>query len=72
MRTTKKQYVRFRLAKQQLCTYITLFCTFFAVVVRLQRETVYFHVLWRTWTQDNRYSPLELAPEKFLNVGQIE
>ena len=33
-----------RLAKQQLCTCITLFCTFFqfAVTARLRRETAYF------------------------------
>ena len=34
----------FRLAKQQLCTCNTLFCTFFqfAVTARLRRETAYF------------------------------
>ena len=34
----------FRLAKQQLCTRNTLFCTFFqfAVTARLRRETAYF------------------------------
>ena len=30
---------RFRLAKQQLCTCITFFVHFFAVVARLQRES---------------------------------
>ena len=39
---------RFRLAKQQLCTCITYFCTFFAVVARQLRDTSYIHVLWRT------------------------
>ena len=32
-----------------------LFVYFFAVVARLQRETSYFHVSWRTWTQDNNF-----------------
>ena len=38
----------FRLAKQQLCTCITLFgIHFFAVVARLRRESAFFHVLSR-------------------------
>ena len=34
----------FRVAKQQLCTCITLFCSFFqfAITARLRRETAYF------------------------------
>ena len=61
----------FRLTKQQLYTCITFFVHFFAVVARLRRETSYFQVLWRTWTQDNnfhflylKYNPLEFNPRK--------
>ena len=32
-----------------------VFVHFFAVVARLQRETSYFHVLWRTRTQHNSF-----------------
>ena len=34
----------FILAKQQLCTCITLFCTFRAVTARQRGENAYFHV----------------------------
>ena len=34
-----KKAMLFRLAKQQLCTCITLFCTFLAFIPRLQRES---------------------------------
>ena len=47
------------------------FVSFFAVVARLLRKTSCFHVLWRTWTQDNnfhflslKYNPLEFNPRK--------
>ena len=62
---------RFRLAKQQLCMCNTLFGTFLCrhwkTVVR--RENAWFHVLWRTWTQDNDflfpwYSLLEFNSRK--------
>ena len=46
---------RFRLAKQQFYKCITLFVHFFAVAARLQRENAYFHVLSRTWTEDNNF-----------------
>ena len=36
---------KFRLAKQQLCTCITLFVHFLAVVARLRHETSQFHAL---------------------------
>ena len=49
----RKKRNRFRFTKQQLCRCITLFCTFFfAVIARLRRENAYFHVLWKTWTQE--------------------
>ena len=52
----RKKRNRFRLTKQQLCTCITLFCTFFfAVIARLRRENAYFHVLWKTWTQEKTF-----------------
>ena len=31
------------------------FVHFFAVTARLRHEDVYFHVLWRTWTQDHSF-----------------
>ena len=50
-----KKNSRFRWAKQQLCTCIKLFCTFFAVTARLGRENAQFHDLSRTGTQDNNF-----------------
>ena len=44
-----------RLAKQQLCTCITLFVYFLSVVARLQSESASFHVLSRTGTQNNNF-----------------
>ena len=41
--STAKKPIGFGSAKQQLCTCITLFCTFFPVVARLRRETSSFH-----------------------------
>ena len=31
------------------------FVHFFAVIARLRRENAWFHILWRTWTQDNTF-----------------
>ena len=71
----------FRLTKQQLYTCITFFVHFFAVVARLRRETSYFQVLWRTWTQDNNFHFLFLnfdtilwnsTPEKIAIICRIE
>ena len=31
------------------------FVHFFTVTARLRRNNAYFHVLWRTWTQDNEF-----------------
>ena len=75
----------FRLAKQNLCTCITLFCTFFAVVAWQQRETSYFHVLWGKWTltrqlfsfsfPELRCSPLEFNSRKirlFCRLNEME
>ena len=52
-RTAKRN--RFILAKQQLCTCLTLFCTFLCrhcAATTLQR-LISHDVLWRTLTQDN-------------------
>ena len=40
-----KKAVGLNKKKQQLCTCVTLFVHFFAVAVRLQRESAYFDVL---------------------------
>ena len=77
-----KTFYRVRLAKQQLCTRITLFCTFLlAVVARLQRESALFHVLSRTGTQDNNFRFLLLnfdtvlyisTPKEFASIRRIK
>ena len=41
------------------------FVHFFVVTARLRRENAYFHVLWRTWTQDNNFLFL------FLNFDTV-
>ena len=75
---------RFRLAKQHLCTCITLFCTFvcfFAATARLRREKLSFHVLCGTRTQDSDFLFLfqnfdkvfqNSTPEKNRQRGRIE
>ena len=51
---------------------------FLAVFAHLRRETAKFHVLLRTWTQDNNLLTdldsriLNSTPEKCTNVWQIE
>ena len=47
---------RFTLAKQQLCTCITLFVHFSAVTERLQRENTWFLVLWKNVNTRQRLS----------------
>ena len=44
-----------RQKKKNFARVSRVFVHFFAVVARLQRETSYFHVLWRTRTQDNKF-----------------
>ena len=44
-----------RRQKKNFARVSRVFVHFFAVVARLQRETSYFHVLWRTRTQDNNF-----------------
>ena len=69
---------RFKLAKQQLCTCITLFCTF--LCRRCATTTWNFlvsrfveDVNTRQWFSfsELRYSPLESTPEEFPNLKQI-
>ena len=77
-----KTFYRVTLAKQQLCTRITLFCTFLlAVVARLQRKSALFHVLSRTGTQDNNFRFLSLnfdtvldisTPKEFASIRRIK
>ena len=76
-----KKALGFRLAKQQLCTCITLFCTF---LCRCCTTTTWNRLVSRFMEDVNtrqqfpfsfcdlRYSPLELTPEKFPNVWQIK
>ena len=57
-----------------------IFLHVFAFDARLQSETSYFHVLWRTWTQlDNNFLFLKFdtvlqnsTPEKFAIICPIE
>ena len=46
---------RIRLAKQQLCTCITLFCSFLCLLCTTTTWDSSFHVLWRTWAHDNDF-----------------
>ena len=76
---------RFRLAKQQLCTCITLFCTLLCCRYTITSsnvlpEFVSFR-LGRIWTQDNdslfffflKFDSFQnLTPEEFANIWQIE
>ena len=58
------------------------FVYFFAVVERLRRETSCFHVLWRTWTQDNNFfswtsiQSFRIQPQKksllFAELNEME
>ena len=57
----------FRLAKQQLCTCITLFCSFFqfAITARLRRETAYFTFFEGRQRRNNDFLFL------FLNIDLV-
>ena len=53
---------------------------FFAATACLQHETAYFHILWRTWTQDNDFLFLfcnfnavfqNSIAEKFANIDKL-
>ena len=68
-------------AKQQLCTCITLFCTFLFLCCTIRRENAQFLVLWLTWKQrrrlsfsfpDLRYNPLEFNTRKNCQIWRIE
>ena len=72
---------RFRLAKQQLCTRITLFVYFFAVTVRLRRELPNFTFYRQREHTTTNFSRLSLNlniflensnPGKFGYIGQSE
>ena len=45
----------FRLANNSFVRVSRFFVHFFAVTALLRRENAYFHVLWRTWTQDHDF-----------------
>ena len=45
----------FRLANNNFARVSRFFVHFFAVTALLRRENAYFHVLWRTWTQDHDF-----------------
>ena len=77
----RKKRNRFRFTKQQLCRCSTLFCTFFffTVIARLRRENAYFHVLWKTWTQEKTFCSWTSSQsfriqlqKKFANSWRIE
>ena len=57
----------FRVAKQQLCTCITLFCSFFqfAITARLRRETAYFTFFEGRQRRNNDFLFL------FLNIDLV-
>ena len=74
---------RFRLAKNNFARASRFYVDFFAVTVRLWRETSCpnFYVFWRTWTQDKDFlfiflnfdSVLENSiPEKLANIWRTE
>ena len=72
---------RFRSAKQQLCTCITLFVNFFAVTARLRREFPNFAFYRQREHTTTNFSRLSLNlniflknsnPGKFAFIGQSE
>ena len=58
---------RLRLAKQQFCTCITLFCTFLCCHCTTTTWIASFHVLSTTWTCDDEFLFLSLNLNTFLN-----
>ena len=76
-----KKSNRFRLAKPQFCTCITLFCTFLCRRCTTTCENAQFHVLLEDGNTrqqlsfsfpDLWYSPLESTPKKFTSIWRIK
>ena len=50
-----KKAIRFDWQNNDSARASRFFVRFFAVTTLLRRENAYFHVLWRTWTQDHDF-----------------